>query len=139
MSIAAGKLRHRVRIEQYVLDTDSNGDVAQDPNTGATSGTWQEFATVWAEIAPLSAKEFIAAQSVQSQVITRITIRYRPGLDATMRLVHMVGADVRGPVYNIAGVLPDLDSGLEYLTLPCSQGVSADGQGTSPGGRAPTK
>ena len=35
-----------------------------------------------------------------------------------MRVVH------GGKVYNIHGVLPDMRSGLEYLTLPVSEGVS---------------
>lgn len=134
MSISAGLLRHRVRIEQFVLDVDSNGDTLQDPATGATSGQWLEFATTWAAIEPLSAKEFVAAQSIQSQVVARIVIRYRPGLDASMRLVHMLGGNARGAIYNPAGFLGDKDSGLEYLTIPVSAGVD-DGFGVSAGRR----
>lgn len=127
MSIAAGRLRHRVQIEQYVLDRDSNGDVIQDPNTGETSGQWTAVAEVWAAIEPLSAKEFIASKSLQSQITARIVIRQRPGLDASMRLVHMVNG-ARGALYNPAGFLADKDSGLEYLTIPVSAGVSDSGQ-----------
>ncbi|HEM0058926.1 TPA: head-tail adaptor protein, partial [Escherichia coli] len=29
----------------------------------------------------------------------------------------------RGKLYSIEGILPDPDSGLEYLTLACSEGV----------------
>lgn len=110
MSIAAGRLRHSIQIEQKVT--------TRDPDTGAPITAWETFATVWAEVAPLSAKEFIAAQATQSEVSARITIRYRTGLDATMRILF------RGQVYNIAGVLPDAVSGLEYVTLPVSVGVS---------------
>lgn len=127
LPVDSGRLRHRIRIEQLVLALDSNGDVLQDPNTGATSGTWTEVATVYAAIEPLSGKEFIAAQATQAQVVARILIRYRAGLDASMRLVHMVNG-VAGTVYNIAGILSDRDSGLEYLTLPVSAGVSDSGQ-----------
>ena len=127
MTLAAGRLRHRVLIEQYVLAVDSNGDVAQDPDTGETTGSWQELATVWAAIEPLSAREFLAAQATQSQVTARIVIRHRSGLDASMRLVHMVNG-ARGAVYNAAGFLADKDSGLEYLTIPVSAGVSTSGQ-----------
>ena len=38
-----------------------------------------------------------------------------------MRILH------RGQVYNIAGLLPDRVSGLEYITIPVSAGVN-DGQ-----------
>ncbi len=128
MTLPAGTLRHRIRIEQFVLDVDSDGDVIQDPNTGQTSGQWTEFATTFAAIEPLSAKEFIASQATQSKVVARIVIRHRPGLDASMRLVHMLSDDVRGAVYNPAGFLADKVSGLEYITIPVSTGVSESGQ-----------
>jgi SPP1 family predicted phage head-tail adaptor len=79
---------------------------------------WETVAEVWAEVAPLSSREFIAAQSVQSEVRAKITIRAR-AIEPTMRIVHA------GKVYNIAGVLPDNVSGQEYITLPVSEGVNA--------------
>lgn len=109
MSIAAGLLRHRVRIEERVLSQDSN----LDPVT-----SWEPVATVWAAVEPLSAREFIAAQSQQSQVVARITIRHRDGLNAQMRILH------RGKVYNPAGFLADKVSGIEYLTIPVTEGVN---------------
>ena len=127
MTLAAGRLRHRVLIEHYVLDVDSNGDVIQDEQTGATTGQWVEFATVWAAIEPLSAREFLAAQATQSQVTARIVIRHLEGLNAAMRLVNMVNG-ARGTIYNPAGFLADPVSGLEYLTIPVSAGVSVNGQ-----------
>jgi SPP1 family predicted phage head-tail adaptor len=118
MSLAAGRLRHSVLIEKKVT--------TRDEATGAPVTSWQPFLTdgagqpmnVRAEVVPLSAKEFVAAQAVQSQITTRITIRYRPGLLASMRITF------RGQIYNIAGALPDNLSGLEYITLPCSEGVN---------------
>lgn len=123
MSIEAGTLRHRVRIEKFDYLRDSNGDVIQDPVTGETKRAWAPVDTVWAAIEPLSAREFIQSQAFQSQVTTRIVIRYMDGIDASMRAVHerLGRPDV---VYNIHGVLPDKESGLEYLTLPASQGVN---------------
>lgn len=114
MSLAAGKLRHRI-----VLESPS---YVQDPNTGEQLLTWVSEGSVWAEIAPLSAREFIAAQANQSQVTARITIRYRSDILPTWRALH------RGKVYSIHGVLADQVSGLEYITLPCSQGVSDSGE-----------
>ena len=127
MSIEAGRLRHRVRIEQLVDLLDSNGQVIQNNDTGEVSRAWVEVATVWAAIEPLSAREFIQSQAIQSQITARIVIRQRDGLDASMRLVHLrTGrADV---IYNPHGFLADVESGLEYLTVPVSTGVSANGQ-----------
>ena len=127
MSIEAGRLRHRIRIEQLVDLLDSNGQVIQNNDTGEVSRAWVEVATVWAAIEPLSAREFIQSQAIQSQITARIVIRQRDGLDASMRLVHLrTGrADV---IYNPHGFLADVESGLEYLTVPVSTGVSANGQ-----------
>lgn len=107
-------LRHRVLIQRQVE--------AQDPDNGAVIVSWQDVATVWSEISPLSAREFIAAQAEDSKVNTRITIRYRNDVTAKMRLYHAS----KDAYYNIEGVLADKDSGLEYLTLPCSTGVRFD-------------
>lgn len=121
--ISSGRLRHRVRIEARVNLLDSNGDTQQDPNTGEVAWEWSEVATVWAAVEPLSAREFIAAQAVQSQIVARITVRYRDGLDGALRLVH-VRTGKPDVIYNPAGFLPDKDSGLEYVTSPVSTGVN---------------
>lgn len=109
--IDSGRLRHKVSLQRY--------EETVDAATGARDKAWVEVAKVWAEIAPLSARDFIQSAALQSQVTTRITIRYRENVDASMRIAH------RGKIYDIAGVLPDKDSGLEYLTLPCSEGANA--------------
>ena len=105
-----GKLRHRVRIERPAT--------TQDPATGEMVPGWALVATVWASVEPLSAREFIAAQSGQSEVTARVMMRHRDVITPDMRLVH------RGQVYNIEGVLPDPKSGRHYLTLPVSEGVN---------------
>ena len=106
----SGKLRHQITIQRP--------DYTQDPVTGEMTPSWVELAKTWASVEPLSTREFVAAAASQSKVSARIVIRYRVGIDATMRIVH------RGKVYNIEGVLADKVSGLEYLTLPCSEGVN---------------
>lgn len=112
MSIGAGGLRHRVLIQQQATNRDDDG---------VQTTMWVDVATVWASIEPLSAREFIQSGQTQAAVTARITIRYRAGLQASMRILH------RGQVYNIAGLLPDKASGLEYITIPVSAGVN-DGQ-----------
>ena len=107
----AGRLRHRVSLQEYVE--------LVDPSTGARDNDWREIAKIWASIEPLSARDFIQSSALQSQVTTRITIRFRAGVNASMRIVH------KGRVYNVTGVLADRDTGLEYLTLPCTEGANA--------------
>jgi len=113
-NLQAGKLRHRIRIERP--------DYQQDPLTGDMVASWLEFATVWAAIEYLSAREFVASSAEQSEIVARITIRYLAGIDATMRIVHEPSA----MIYDIKGVLPDLKSGKKYLTMPVSEGVRID-------------
>lgn len=107
MGLNAGRLRHRVRIERPTR--------TQDPATGDLTTVWAEVATVAAAIEPLSARDFIAAQQVQSKVQVRIVIRWRAGLTHDMRLV---GTD--GTVYTPQGFLADPQTGREYLTIPAS-------------------
>lgn len=107
----AGKLRHRIVLQsrQEVRDLD----------TGAALEEWRDVAKVWAEVRPLSARDFIEARADQSQVTARITIRYRDDVTPLMRVVHRVRG--RDHVYEIAGILHDPAAGVEYLTLPVSE------------------
>lgn len=114
MTLSAGKLRHRVAIQRQVE--------TQDPNTGAVDVTWQLYADRWAEYVASSVREFIAASAVQSEVKGRFVVRYDAGITPDMRVIH------RGKAYAILGVMPDPDSGLEYMTLAVSGGVVFDGR-----------
>jgi len=108
--IRAGRLRHLVMLQHPISSRDSQ--------TGDVLRSWENFAQVWADVQPISGREFIAASAAQSEVTTRITIRQLAGVNASMRILH------RGQIYNIHGVLADPQSGLEYLTLPCSEGTN---------------
>ena len=106
----AGDLRDRVTFEQKVI--------TNDPVSNEELVAWVEFATVWAKVTDLSVREFISAQSTQSEVTCRIVVRYREGFDATMRARH------DGRIYNLHGALRDPVSGREYLTFPASEGTN---------------
>lgn len=107
----AGKLNKRVSVQKP--------DRVQDIESGAMIAGWVEVRKQFASIEPLSVNAFVAAQAAQSKVSVRILLRYRDDITAAWRIVH------KGRIYNIEGALPDADSGLEYLTLPCSQGVNS--------------
>ena len=110
MPLYPGKLRHRISIERP-------GET-QDPNTGEMIPGWEVVASVWAAKRPSSSREFKQSQAGQSEITGEFQIRYRDDIDATMRIVH------NGKVYNIEGVLEDDETGLEWLTLPYSEGVN---------------
>lgn len=106
----SGKLRHRVELQSQVE--------TQNPTTGEITVSWVTQHTVWASIEPLSVRDFIQSDSKQSEITARIMIRYNADVTAKWRVKH------GDQIYNIHGVLPDPDSGLEYLTLPVSAGVN---------------
>jgi len=109
MAVAAGKLRHRIAIEELKETRSDYGEVVRE---------WVPVANVWAQVVPQSGKEFVAAQAIQAQVDTRITIRYRDDITPKHRVVY------RSHIYDIRAVLPDDDSGLEHMTLMCQSGVN---------------
>ncbi|MBC7193869.1 phage head closure protein [Marinobacter sp.] len=76
----AGELRHRILIQRLASGQDEYGQPLN---------AWQDVATVWAKIEDLSGREYFQAQQVPTaQVSTRITIRWRPDIEPTMRVVH---------------------------------------------------
>lgn len=111
MSLDAGRLRHKIEI-QYKVD-------AQDSTTGEMVTVWTKFVgPIWAAVDFMSAREFMAANAVQSEIVGRVTIRYREGVTAAMRVVY------NNVAYNIVGVLPDNETGREYITMPVTAGVN---------------
>lgn len=108
-AVASGKLRHKVQLQEQ--------QITQDPVTGEMVTTWDTIAEPWAEVVPMSGREFLAASAEQSEVRGRIVIRYREDVDASMRFVY------RGRYYNILAVLPDAESGREHMTCMVSEGV----------------
>jgi head-tail adaptor len=111
MSLDAGRLRHRIAIQEFASIQDSNGDVTEEWATA------EGMASVPASIEPLSAREFIQSATEQMQTMARITIRYRV-LPAKFRILH------GSTIYNPTGVLADKDSGREFLTLPVHAGIN---------------
>jgi len=112
----AGRLRHRLVIQRRVE--------TQNSSTGYMTVTWQDVATVWAAIEPLSVKELLSAQIEDSKITSKVIIRYRSdiALDNTYRLYHAH----KNTYYNIEGFLTDKESGLEYWTIPVSSGIRKD-------------
>lgn len=107
----AGRFRHRVMIENCLR--------IRDPITGGYDEEWIQVAKVWAEIEPLSARDFVASRSEQSVINARICIRWRPDITPSMRIVHESRNGRR--IFNIQGVLPDRESGQDYLTMPVTE------------------
>lgn len=119
----AGKLRHRITIQRKANVADSSGEVQNE--YGSLETEWENYLELWAAVEPFSvrdfagAREFVSAQSEQTKITARITVRRHTGIVAGMRILH------NDEYYYIEGILPDKFSGLEYLTLAVSSGVRA--------------
>lgn len=112
--LKAGDLRyHRITIQKSITTKDSQGSDIQD---------WETiYEDVPAKKVPLSANQFMAAQSQQSQIKGRFIIRSRSGLEGSDRVIE------DGKAYDIFGWLPDPESGNEYITAPYGTGVNNGG------------
>ncbi len=86
----AGNLRERVTLQQKTVTRDAYG---------AEVITWTDIATVWASVEPLRGREFLEQRRDGHEVTTRITVRYRSGLEPIHRAVH------RSTVYDIQAVI----------------------------------
>jgi SPP1 family predicted phage head-tail adaptor len=105
------KLRQRVTLQTRTA--------SQDGTTGDTTYTWSNtVADEPAEVVPLSGREFVSAAANQAGVDTRMTIRWRSGIEPTMRVVF------DGNNYQITAVLPD-PTNRRWLTLMCQRGVNS--------------
>lgn len=72
-----GALRHRLVLERAERAGDGGG---------GANVTWVEEATVWAAIRPLSGGEAFEAGRRSGRHTHEITMRYRAGVDVSMRL-----------------------------------------------------
>lgn len=94
----AGKLRDKLMIQALTTGVDSYGGVTE---------TWTDHASVWGEVEYLTGSERWRAQAVNAEAQGRVRIRYRPGIEPTMRIKH-------GDVYlSIISVLPADNKGRE--------------------------
>ena len=74
----AGKLRERVTIQRPATTA--------DPAWGPSAG-WADVCEVWAEVLYGEGTERPSARSVQATGAFTVRIRYRPGINSTMRVV----------------------------------------------------
>lgn len=107
----AGRLRHRVTIQQPVLSPDG---------LGGGSKTWSNVATVWADVTTSEGNvginlETVVSDQTRSLNMYRVKMRYRAGVGTNMRLLH------RGRVLEILSVA-NIDERNKEMTLLCREG-----------------
>lgn len=73
-----GRLRHRIVIEESSAGRDS---------FGAEVSQWIQFAKVWADVSPVSGREFASFKQINAEITTKIIIRYIAGITTEMRIL----------------------------------------------------
>ena len=73
----AQDLNKRITLQQKAVTRAANGEEIV---------TWSDALSIWAKVEPIRGREFFAAAQMQGAVDYRVTIRYRSGIDRTMRV-----------------------------------------------------
>jgi SPP1 family predicted phage head-tail adaptor len=88
----SGKLRYLVSIEQQASTRDA---------FGAEQDNWTTFAQVYAGFETLSGRELEAAQKINAEITSKITIRWRAGILPEMRVNWSDTANNRIRIFDI--------------------------------------
>lgn len=97
-----GPLNKRITFQAPKSDKDDFGN---------TLPGWDDVATVWASIEPISSRELMASQQVQGEVTHRIRTRYRAGLTAANRIMF------KGRVFDMQTPINPLELGASLEIL----------------------
>lgn len=100
-----GWLRHRVAIESAAGSPDG---------AGGETVVWDTVATVWARIAPATARETITAGHLTGEVSHTVTLRFREDVAGGMRIAY------RGRILRILAV-HDPDETRRYLVAKAQE------------------
>ena len=104
----AGDLRRQITIEAHSDQVDSYGQRLQ---------AWAPVCITWAAIEPLAGRELETAQAVYAEATIRVVMRYRTGIDTSMRVVY------QGRLFNILEVR-DTEMAHKALELLLSEGTT---------------
>lgn len=99
------RMRHRITLQSPDLTAESGGQFAV---------SWEDVATVWAVMKPIKSRalsaEALFAEQLVAKVSHEVTLRFRDGVSAEMRVVF------DGRYFNIRSVVNTDESG-QWLRL----------------------
>lgn len=102
----SGDLRKRITLQRPVVTRDAEGDETR---------TWMDVRTVWAQIEPLSGREFFEVQVQTGEITTRIRIRYMQGITTMWRVKY------RARYFEIVAPPINLNERNLYLDMMCKE------------------
>ena len=84
-----GKLNRRIEVLEWFAKKDEYG---------GEDGEWRTVDRLWAKIESVSGTEFFQAQTVNAELVAKITIRYNPKINVMNRIRYL------DKLYEIIGV-----------------------------------
>jgi SPP1 family predicted phage head-tail adaptor len=108
----AGRLRHRVTIQNFTTSRTPSGQPVEK---------WEDGKTIWAEVKGISGRELLAAGAERADATIRVWVRFRTDISASSRLKVRTGP-FKGAVLNVTGPpVPDIKG--TRLEILCKQGT----------------
>jgi SPP1 family predicted phage head-tail adaptor len=104
----SSRLRQRLTLQD---------EVRAEDGAGGYTRSWQSIADLWAEIVPISGRERLFADQLQSEVTHKILLRYRGGVVAGQRLIF------ENRAFNILSVF-NTDEENDTLEILALEGVA---------------
>lgn len=89
----AGRLRHRITIQQQAVT--GQNDYGEDIYE------WTDVAIVWAEVQPLTGREYWAAEQVNAETTHQVRLRYLSDIEPSMRILFGSRVLVIESVFNV--------------------------------------
>ncbi|MFA6308625.1 MAG: phage head closure protein [Clostridia bacterium] len=106
-SMTPGKLKHKIIIQEKTVITN---------NEGVSCEQWSDKMAALAEYVTQSSGEYFKDAANSAIEIALFRIRYRSGIDKTMRIKSIFG------IFNITGVI-DVDGKHRELQIQCTSEV----------------
>lgn len=74
-----GRLKHKITFQRLDNTKDEYGELL---------GEWNDFKTVWAEVKPVSGRQFFSAKQINTEISHTVYVRYNPDLLPNMRIKY---------------------------------------------------
>lgn len=110
----AGRLHQYVSVQQR--------STAQDA-FGGQSTVWTEVRKVYAHVEPVSGREALFGQAIQSEITDVVTVRYDPALWAEPSKATSYRLVVGSRILNVRG-FANIDGGDREVELRCTEGIN---------------
>ena len=108
----AGRLRHRVTIQNFTLSKTPSGQPVE---------SWADGKTIWAEVKGISGRELLAAGVERADATIRVWVRFRTDISASSRL-KVLNGPYKDAVLSVTGPpVPDIKG--TRLEILCKQGT----------------